>query len=358
MSSKLEVGSPRISVCIPAYNRPIALGQLLESVVDQNYDDFEIVVSEDSSPAAEEIREVVQGIACNNPHRKVFFSSNEKNLGYDGNFRRLLELSKGEYCLFIGDDDLLRPGALKRVAEVVNRYKNIGAINRAFLHTDRFTGEVLSKHQYYSGDRFFSAGIDTAASFFRRFVVISGLVLHREQSIKLATNEFDGSLLYQLYLVANLLLNMDGYYISDFIAERRAGEAHFFGSSEIEKNKFVPQKLTPDHSVTFMEGMLSIAKFVDSSRGIEFSNLVIADLASYAYSYLSLHASRKTVLWKYARALGNLGMRRKPIFWLYVGLLLLFPVSVIDKLINVAKTVVGRTPAIGGFYRGQPISRC
>ena len=49
-----------ISVCIPAYNRPEEFKELLETVVTQDYDNFEIVISEDCSPLAEEIAEISQ----------------------------------------------------------------------------------------------------------------------------------------------------------------------------------------------------------------------------------------------------------------------------------------------------------
>ena len=41
---------PLISLCIPAYNRPEYLSDLLSTIVNQDFKDFEVVVSEDNSP--------------------------------------------------------------------------------------------------------------------------------------------------------------------------------------------------------------------------------------------------------------------------------------------------------------------
>lgn len=49
----------KISVCIPSYNRAKFLRPLLDSVLAQDYDPYEIIICEDLSPEREEIREVV-----------------------------------------------------------------------------------------------------------------------------------------------------------------------------------------------------------------------------------------------------------------------------------------------------------
>jgi glycosyltransferase involved in cell wall biosynthesis len=41
---------PLISVCIPAYNRAGVLPAVLDSLLSQDFDDFDIVIAEDSSP--------------------------------------------------------------------------------------------------------------------------------------------------------------------------------------------------------------------------------------------------------------------------------------------------------------------
>ena len=85
-----------ISICIPAYNR----AALLDSVLSQDFNDFDIVIAEDFSPER-------QGIAAKVAEyqqrfgNKVRYHENPQTLGYDGNLRRLVGLATGDYVLFM-----------------------------------------------------------------------------------------------------------------------------------------------------------------------------------------------------------------------------------------------------------------
>jgi hypothetical protein len=187
-------------------------------------------------------------------------------------------------------------------------------------------------------------------------VNISGLVVHRERSVELATDQFDGTVLYQLYIVANLLLDKDGYYISDAIALRLLGEDHFFGSSEVERDRFAPRSLTPQHSINFMKGMLRIAAYVQATRQVPIYKPILADIAVYAFPFLDTHSRNKRVFWSYARELGRLGFGRYPMFWAYVVLLTLFDQAILRRGIELVKRLYKRTPRLGASYEGIPVS--
>ena len=51
---------PKISVCIPAYSRGSVLSQLLDSILAQDYDNYEIVIGKDHSPKRDQIRHIVE----------------------------------------------------------------------------------------------------------------------------------------------------------------------------------------------------------------------------------------------------------------------------------------------------------
>src|SRR5258708_14363479 len=110
----------KFSICIPAYNRAKFLGPLLDSIFVQDYKDFNIVICEDRSRERGEIASIVQGYAARFPGGFHYYE-NEKNLGYDANIRNLVEKATGEYCFFMGNDDLMCPGALECVARLLER---------------------------------------------------------------------------------------------------------------------------------------------------------------------------------------------------------------------------------------------
>ena len=120
-----------ISICIPAYSRAIYLAPLLRSIFDQNSFNFEIVIAEDCSPERDQITDIVMQFESEFPGI-IRYELNKENLGYDANIRRLIELSKGDYCLFLGNDDLLAPNALQALSEILQRFSNCGVIVRTY----------------------------------------------------------------------------------------------------------------------------------------------------------------------------------------------------------------------------------
>ncbi|MCC7384156.1 MAG: glycosyltransferase family 2 protein [Deltaproteobacteria bacterium] len=103
--------NPRLSICLPTYNRASFLRGALESICTQATDDLEIVVSDNAST------DDTPGVVADFARRYPFVRGHrhEANLGFDRNFKSLVELAKGAYCWTLGDDDWLEPGALAKV---------------------------------------------------------------------------------------------------------------------------------------------------------------------------------------------------------------------------------------------------
>ena len=342
----------KISVCIPAYNRPEVLPALLDSILSQKYQNFEIVICEDNSPKRNEISSIVARY-CEKYPRIINYYENKVNLGYDGNLRNLIEKANGDYCLFVGNDDLLCADALTVVASAVTRYKNVGVVLRTYASFDNTPDNINQVFRYFQNEIYFPAGEDTISVFYRRSVVISGMVVHRQEALKYHTEQFDGTLLYQLYLVANILTHMNGVYSPQIIALYRNGGVPDFGSSDVEKGKFTPKQQTPESSLHFMRGMLDIAMSTERNRGVEIFRRILLDIGNYCYPILSIQAQQpKLVFIKYAYNLARLGFWKNKLFYLYLISLLILGVKRVDLIIKRIKHRVGHTPLLGQVYRG------
>lgn len=345
--------NPRISVCVPAYNRPEVLPALLESILCQDYNRFEIVISEDASPARTEIRAIATRYAERYPGI-IRYHENEKNLGYDGNLRQLVTLARGEYCLFMGNDDLLAPGALAAIAGAVARHPDVGVVLRSYATFDDTPEKVVQVFRYFDRELFFPAGLETIVTMFRRSVVISGLVIHREAARRYATDRFDGSLLYQLYLVGNILADMNGVSLPDILALYRLGGVPDFGNSASEKGRFVPKQQTPESSLVFMRGMLDIARDVELQRGLPVFNGIFRDIGNYSYPILSIQARQPFgVFLKYCYGLARMGFWKSRMFYVYALALLVLGARGSDWIIGFIKKKLGRTPVLGRVYQGK-----
>ena len=102
---------PRVSIAVPVYNGDNYLEYALKTALAQTYADFEIVISDNASTdRTEEIcRRFVESDS------RVHYYRSEVNRGVYWNFRRGLELSQGEYFMWLGPrrrTDPRIPGAL------------------------------------------------------------------------------------------------------------------------------------------------------------------------------------------------------------------------------------------------------
>jgi abequosyltransferase len=343
-----------ISVCIPVYNRAGVLPALLDSILNQDFDDFDIVITEDASPE----RQAIAAKVAEYQQRfgdKLKYHENLQTLGYDGNLRRLVDLATGDYVLFMGNDDLLAPGALGAVAVAVRERQDVGVVLRSYSSFETEPEQPVQLFRYFGEDRVFLPGPDTVVTFFRRCVFISGMVFKRSSAVACATARFDGTLLYQQHLAGHILAKESGVYLNRILSYHRLGGIPDFGSSAAEKGLFVPKQQTPESSVHFMRGMLAIANSLDERGTTKVGRRILRDIGNYAYPILSIQAGRSfgtflSYLWQ----LMKLGFWRVPLFHLYALGLLVLGAKNCDRFIARIKKALGRAPLLGSVYTGQP----
>ncbi len=93
-----------VSVGIPTYNNPEGLRRALSSIVNQTYTNLEIIVSDNCSPDPGTER-VVREFMANDNRIKYFRQSTNKGPAF--NFEFVRDNSRGEYFMWLADDDWL-----------------------------------------------------------------------------------------------------------------------------------------------------------------------------------------------------------------------------------------------------------
>lgn len=102
---------PLLSICVPTYNRAGFLRECLASIeADGAQGRFEVVVSDNAS--TDDTLSVLQEFSAVLPLRWIV---QRENLGPDRNFDAVVEFARGEYCLLLGSDDVMEPGAVPRL---------------------------------------------------------------------------------------------------------------------------------------------------------------------------------------------------------------------------------------------------
>jgi hypothetical protein len=109
--------APTVSVLLPVYNGAAHLPETLASVLAQDLDGCEIVVSDNCS--TDDTWSILNDLAHRDP--RVRLTRTDQNIGCTPNVARVLALARGEVVKFVFADDLLLPGA---VAALTARFED------------------------------------------------------------------------------------------------------------------------------------------------------------------------------------------------------------------------------------------
>lgn len=105
---------PKVSICIPTYNRADILPYAVNSVLSQSYTDFELLICDDASP--DHTAEVVAG--WSDP--RIRYIRHPQNIKRSRNMRSGYVAAAGEYFIKFDDDDALTPTFLEKAVAVLD----------------------------------------------------------------------------------------------------------------------------------------------------------------------------------------------------------------------------------------------
>ena len=95
--------SPRVSLALPVYNGEKFLSEAITSILDQNYSNFELIITDNASvDRTSEISQAYSKVDC-----RITYIRNKTNLGAGPNFNLGFQLSRGHYFKWCAADDLL-----------------------------------------------------------------------------------------------------------------------------------------------------------------------------------------------------------------------------------------------------------
>jgi len=334
-----------LSICIPSYNRPRQLIELLQSV-DCDPQHVEIVVCEDHSPQRAEIGSAVESFVARSRYRLRYFENTE-NLGYDGNIRRLVELATGRFVLFMGDDDLFVPGALNKYLDFLRLHEDKKYILRSYLAVH--PGGRVEQFKYLPASVVLEPGEKSVAWLFKRSVTICGFTISRDAAFRAATAELDGTLLYQLYLMAEVCLINESVFCDFPVAQAVQSfrdDKPNFGAAAAERSRFTPGTVSLDNSINFTKAYFEVTEFLDRRHGTRLTDSVRTDLSKYSYPFLSIQRKRGIgEFLRYAKRLEKeVSFGCTPYFFVYKWALALLGERVCDGIIVRIKNAVGHTP--------------
>jgi glycosyltransferase involved in cell wall biosynthesis len=113
---------PKVSVVVPIYNQAPFIRETVESVLDQDYTNVELVLSDDGSNdgTTDILREYAE-----RDSERVKIVASERNTGIAGAFNRALQARTGEYVAWLGGDDVMLPGKLSRQVSILQARRDV-----------------------------------------------------------------------------------------------------------------------------------------------------------------------------------------------------------------------------------------
>ncbi len=119
---------PKVSILMSVYNKGEFLPQAIQSVLDQNFTDFEFIIRDNQS--TDNSVEIVESFA----DERIKFSINSRNLGPVGSMNNCIEAAQGEYIVFAHGDDIWDKCFLETNVNYLENFCNIN-ISHSLMHS-------------------------------------------------------------------------------------------------------------------------------------------------------------------------------------------------------------------------------
>lgn len=221
----------RFSICIPHYNRWRYLKSVIDSISRQDLKNIEIVISDDNSQdeSLDCCESYLEDVVNRRPGITYTYIRQAKNIGYDANLRKVLEIATGDYLFLLGnDDDLLYSDTLSKLSSAITHYNRPELIiGNYFCYRDGKTTSRVRRTRYFSGDP------KSALKYFRLSSFVSGIILRKDIFERVNTSKFDGSVYVQMYFVAyiiasgaNVLLLAQNIVGKDVLVDGRGADSY------------------------------------------------------------------------------------------------------------------------------------
>lgn len=272
--TSMSAQSPKVSVCIPTYRGTATIAPAIESVLNQTFGDFELIVIDDCSP--DDTQAIVQSFSDS----RITYLRNTKNLGPQGNWNRCLEVARGSHFKLLPHDDLLHPRCLESQVAILDADtdEKIALVfsARNVLGPD---GRILTRRSYSGGRE----GCITSSSVMRACVRRGtnllgepGAVMFRKSlADKIGTFDATNPYVIDLDYWFRLLAHGDAYFCTDTLASFRVspqswsvaignGQSNDFRNfvSRVSSSGKIPTTMFDQFCGNFTPGLNNLARLL------------------------------------------------------------------------------------------------
>jgi len=150
----MALGLPRVTVCVPVRNGASTIGRTLDSILAQDYSNFEIIVSDNCS--TDETAKIVQGYA---EHGVRYYFNPKLEACGESNWNYILSLATGPLIALYHADDIYMPTMVRRQVEFLEANPETSAVfamTQTINEQDHYIrmGSMRLPEQLHDRDRF------------------------------------------------------------------------------------------------------------------------------------------------------------------------------------------------------------
>lgn len=217
--------TPMVSILIPTYNGEKYLGEAIDSVLGQTYQDFELIVGDDGS--SDGTREIVLSYTDD----RIQYLRNDSNLGMVYNWNRCLAAATGTYVKVLCHDDRLAPDCIARCVDALEANGQASLVFHATEIIDG-AGRLIHKRRPFRQDTVFDGATLARLSFRKRNLYGEPSNVLFRRSFSLEAGKFDVTLYYAVDWEYWIRLSLLGaaVYLDRYLASFRIS-----GTSETGK---------------------------------------------------------------------------------------------------------------------------
>ncbi|NEP78111.1 MAG: glycosyltransferase [Okeania sp. SIO3B3] len=215
---------PKVTVCLPTYNSGEFLTQAIDSVLQQTFTDFELIISDDCSN--DNTPEIITSYLQKD--NRIRYLRNSKNLGLFTNWNQCLESTNGEYITIFAQDDVMLPKNLEQKVNILDKYQNIGLVTSSVMVVDANNNHLNWNWANYLEDKLVNGKEWVRNILGEANPICCPFVLMRRQVLEKVGRKFNENYAYaaDLELWLRIALVADLYFVKEILGYYRWHEGN------------------------------------------------------------------------------------------------------------------------------------
>lgn len=262
---KKRHNSPLVSIALPVYNEENHLRETLDSLIGQNYQNLEIIISDNCSEDC--TKDICQVYAASDP--RIIYHRQSSNIGVGPNFIFAMQKTRGKYSMWASGHDKWDPDC---ISKCIKSLENNTSATLAF-GTPVWIGEDGNVLQKYTG-WYDTRGMSPVGRFFMVFWGSMNPVLGiytRKNIPDLRRYTYAGA---DLTLLGELALKGTFIHVTDTSLYRRQNRPVETHNDRMDRYKGKEMKIT----VSFISRMFPLAKLpLELLRAVLKSKITLLD---------------------------------------------------------------------------------